>query len=186
MIDQKLGRRIEQIRKAREELDVIQQDFISQVNAMTPEERNNFMVWLDNEMNKAVERKALLEEKGAKISKYPITKKMKDWQTAMWLLSHGITGTTLGCILGASQCPEYIGGMMLSGALIGGVMGMANAGCWEEKPLTNAANILKKYINDKKIKELDARLEVGNIIKGSIAEMSAQGDYEDAEAYSNY
>ena len=57
---------------------------------------------------------------------------------------------------------------------------------YEERPVSNAINGIRKYLNDKRVNKLEEKMELNQIVADGVVEMSAQGDYEDAEAYSNY
>ena len=118
---------------------------------------------------------------------------MKDWQISAWLLSHAFGGFMAGGLISANMPPvdsltvdDNIGVAMLCGSVMGGIIGMFNGVMWEERPITNAINDLREHFNEKKMRKLGERMDLDQTITDGVVEMSAQGDYEDAEAYSNY
>lgn len=172
---------------------VKQEELVAKINAMSPEERRKYMARLAIQMRlDSAKMKDLQEERG-EINSIPRKKKMQDWQVTAWLLSHGFGGFISGGLISANMPPvdglvidDNIGIAMICGALAGGLVGMLNGVMWEERPVSNVVKGIREYISDKRIQKLENKMELDQIVADGVVEMSAQGDYEDMEAYSNY
>ena len=172
---------------------VKQEELVAKINSMSPEERRKYMARLAIQMRlDSAKMKDLQEERG-EINSIPRKKKMQDWQVTAWLLSHSFGGFLTGALAYGNVPPiegwniaDNIGVAMLCGSVAGGLVGMLNGVMWEERPVSNLVKGLREYISDKRIQKLENKMELDQIVADGVVEMSAQGDYEDMEAHSNY
>ena len=171
---------------------VKREELVSKINAMSSEDRRKFMTRLAIQMRLDSAKMQDLQQEKIKLENIPNKKKMKEWQIPAWILPHAFGGFIAGAMV-VSNMPELVepyidnvGVGMLSGTALGFLTGMLNGAMWEERPVSNAINGIRKYLNGKRVHKLEEKIELNQIVADGVVEMSAQGDYEDMEAYSNY
>ena len=171
---------------------VKQEELVDKINAMSPEARRKYMTRLAIQMRLDSAKMKDLQEQKIKLDNTPKKKKMKEWQIPAWILPHAFAGFIAGAMV-VSNVPELcepyidnVGVGMLSGSVLGFLTGIFNGAMYEERPVSNAINGIRKYLNDKRVNKLEEKMELNQIVADGVVEMSAQGDYEDMEAYSNY
>ncbi len=168
-----------------------QEELVNKINAMSPEGRRKYMARLAIKMRLDSAKHKDLQEHQTELDNIPREMQMKDWQVPTWILTHSLGGFMAGAMASAnipevSAICDNIGVGMLTGAVTGFLTGMLNGVMYEKRPVTNIVNGIRKHLNEKKTQKLETKMELDQIVADGVVEMSAQGDYEDMEAYSNY
>lgn len=163
--------------RQQQKIKVIKEDLVEIINSMDPESKSKYMKKLAIRMSLAEDKMKKLKAKEYKFANVKKYRELTIEKFSEMFFSHVVGGFAAGGVIGdfiensMVTCAEgdVVVPSIAIGALAGIGLSVLNCGAYVNKPLSNAVNDIRSYFCDKRIKRLEANMELDQIIVDGIA-----------------